>query len=111
MILKEIFILLCIIVLNGCASIYTQSHDAYSDVKVDCSESKTISNIYSGFIFDLYCIPAENVGFFCLVDLPMSFIVDTVISPYTIYKQVKYGSWYNKNDCVSKKIVSPRISK
>lgn len=88
-----------IFTLSGCASIYTQTHDAYVDAGVDCSDSKTIPNIYSGTVFDLFCLPAENAGFFCLVDLPLSFVIDTVIIPYTIYKQTQYGSWYNQAAC------------
>lgn len=88
--------------ISGCASIYTQSHDAYTDAEVGCSDSSTIPNIYSGSVFDIYCIPAENAGFFCLVDLPFSFVVDSLLLPYTIYKQSKYGSWYEQDICQEK---------
>ena len=100
--IKIVYLVVLIIQLNGCASIYTQSNDAYIDAKVGCSDSNTIPNIYSGFVFDLYCIPAENVGFFCLVDLPLSLIVDSLFLPYTIYKQTKYGSWYQQSECRAK---------
>lgn len=88
--------------IGGCASIYTQSHDAYLDTKLNCSDPKTIPNVYSGFVFDLYCIPAENAGFFCLVDLPLSFIIDSLILPYAIYKQSKNGNWYQQDVCQAK---------
>lgn len=97
--LKITFLVILLIEVSGCASVYTQSHDAYADTKVDCSDSKTIPNIYSGFIFDLYCISAENAGFFCLVDLPFSFITDSLVLPYTVYRQSKYGSWYQQSVC------------
>lgn len=85
--------------LSACASVYTQTNDAYADAGIDCSDHSTIPNIYSGFVFDLYCLPAENFGFFCLVDLPFSLFVDTVMVPYTAYKQIKYGSWYTQEAC------------
>ena len=100
--IKIVSIVFLLILVGGCASIYTQSHDAYLDAQVDCSDSKTIPNVYSGFVFDLYCVPAENAGFFCLVDLPLSFSLDSLILPYTIYKQSKNGSWYQKSVCQAK---------
>ena len=100
--IKSVSIVFLLIQIGGCASIYTQSHDAYLDAKVDCSDSKTIPNVYSGFVFDLYCVPAENAGFLCLVDLPLSFVIDSLILPYTIYKQSKSGSWYQQGVCQGK---------
>ncbi|MDX1654716.1 MAG: hypothetical protein R3310_05850 [Candidatus Competibacteraceae bacterium] len=83
----------------GCATIYTQTSNPYIEDVKDCPEEKTIPNVYSGLIFDLYCIPAENVGFFCVVDLPLSAALDTAILPFTIYKQIEKGDWYSKKDC------------
>ena len=100
--ISRILLLALLIQAAGCASIYTQSHDAYVDAKVGCSDSKTIPNIYSGSVFDLYCISKENVGFFCLVDLPLSLVIDSLILPYTVYKQSKYGSWYQQSVCQEK---------
>lgn len=97
--MKYTYLLCLVTLLCGCASLYTQTHDSYTDAEMDCSDSKTIPNIYSGLIFDLYCVPAENAGFFCLVDLPMSFVVDTVIIPFTAYRQIEYGNWYSQTEC------------
>lgn len=92
-------LLLLITLLPGCASLYTQTNDAYEDAGAGCGDSKTIPNVYSGFVFDLYCLPAENAGFFCLVDLPMSLVVDTLLLPYSVYRQTTYGSWYSQAVC------------
>jgi uncharacterized protein YceK len=70
-------------------------------------------NVYSGFIMDLQCFAhyacdsRDNCGIFyytkpfdlellCLIDTPLSFLLDTVFLPYTIYKQNKYGNICNK---------------
>ncbi len=99
---------LCLsLLLSGCASIYTQTHDAYTDAGVGCADGKTIPNIYSGLVFDIYCLPAENAGFFCLVDLPLSLVVDTVVVPYSAYRQVTYGSWYSQQDCLAREVGEP----
>lgn len=92
----------CVVVavLPGCASVYTQtSGEPYGESITDCADSKTIPNVYSGTVFDLYCIPAENAGFFCLVDLPFSLVTDTVLLPYTGWKQYSRGSWYSQKEC------------
>lgn len=100
---KMLLIPVSVLSLTGCASLYTQSHDAYDEAGVGCTDSKTIPNVYSGTVFDLYCLPAENVAFFCLVDLPMSLAVDTLVLPYSIYRQASYGSWYNQKVCEQRK--------
>jgi len=64
-----------------------------------CPEEKVIPNLFSGTVFDVHCLSAENVAFFCLVDLPFSAGLDLLISPYTLYKQINMGNWYDKNEC------------
>lgn len=90
---------LFLLFISGCASIYTQTHSAYEAAMTDCSHRATIPNVYSGTVFDFQCLPAENAGFFCLVDLPLSFAMDTLMVPYTAYRQFRYGSWYNQEVC------------
>lgn len=59
----------------------------------------TLPRIYSGTLFDFRCFlrpemhETQGIGGFCLVDVPFSFIADTVILPLTIYEQIKYGSY------------------
>lgn len=93
--------------LSGCASLYTQSSDPYLDAKLDCSDAKAIPHLYSGTVFDVYCLPAENVAFFCLVDLPLSLAVDTLISPVTLYRQIQRGHWYDQATCQARRAAEP----
>ncbi|MDX1802482.1 MAG: hypothetical protein R3292_00275 [Alcanivorax sp.] len=88
-----------LLTLSGCASLYTQSTDPYLEDIRDCSQRRPIPNLYSGTVFDLYCIPAENAGFFCLLDLPLSLTMDTLLVPYTLYRQIHDGPWYHPQDC------------
>jgi uncharacterized protein YceK len=93
------FLLSTLALLSGCASIYTLSESAYSDDTHNCGERYSIPRVYSGAVFDLYCLPAENVGFFCLIDLPMSLVIDTLALPYTITRQWREGVWYSQEEC------------
>ncbi len=48
--------------------------------------------IYSGTILDLNFPVADIFGLFLLLDLPLSLVADTIILPYTIPMQMKYGN-------------------
>lgn len=96
---------------SGCAAIYTQTHFAYLEVIPNCSETWTFPNVYSGSTLDLACIPAENAGFFCLVDLPLSLVVDTLILPYTAYRQIHEGNWYDQQTCLERTETKPPSEK
>jgi len=58
-----------------------------------------LPRIYSGAILDFrgFWHPdhpgTNNVELFCLVDLPLSLVADTIILPLTIYEQNKYGDY------------------
>ena len=71
--------------------------------------SAPLPNMYSGVILDVQGIAhygcdnngncefghykeTNNFEFFCLIDLPLSLAMDTVLLPVTIYKQFKYGN-------------------
>ena len=69
--------------LSGCASIYTQVAGHLNDPEI-CESDKGVSQIYSGTRFDLEGLNYDNVAFFCLIDLPMSVVVDTALLPYSI---------------------------
>lgn len=86
-------------VLSGCGSVSTVfQHDA--DVARNLRKQKTycqsIPRIYSGLAFD-FCMlnappnPAGAVSF-VLFDLPLSAAFDTVLLPYTIYRQAGDGN-------------------
>ncbi|MFJ2488688.1 YceK/YidQ family lipoprotein [Pseudomonas sp. NPDC087639] len=86
-------------VLSGCGSALTVLQDD-ADVARDMRKQKTycqsISRIYSGLAYD-FCVlnaPPDPSGYlvpFVLLDLPLSGAFDTVVLPYTIYRQVTEG--------------------
>ena len=67
----------------------TQYSGHNDDVEM-CNTENGISTIYSGTKFNSKCLYEiyDNLAFFCLIDLPLSIITDTVILPYTIYSEV-----------------------
>lgn len=74
--------------LSGCSTVMTQ----YSGHKGDewvCDPEDGFTSIYSGTKFNAKCISGnyDNVAFFCIVDFPLSLVVDTFILPYTIYTE------------------------
>jgi uncharacterized protein YceK len=67
------------------------------------SYCKTIPRIYSGICFDackLYGEPSHspNLGStlngipLFLIDIPLSFVTDTIVLPYTVFKQHQLGN-------------------
>ncbi len=67
-----------------------------------------LPRIYSGTLFDIRCLlqpgmyNTQGLGGLCLVDVPFSLIADTVILPFTIYDQIKYGSYATGKPVVEK---------
>lgn len=87
---------------TACATAYTQLTDPYDTDLANCPDLHTIANVYSGTLLDLACIPAENAGFFCLVDLPMSLMADSMVLPLSVYRQIKVGPWYDQDVCLQR---------
>ncbi|MBN50779.1 MAG: hypothetical protein CMN85_14695 [Spongiibacteraceae bacterium] len=65
----------------------------------ECSsdQPKSIPRIYSGTILDFYVVGKDlprggQIGAFLFWDIPLSLVADTVILPYTLYTQIRYGS-------------------
>ena len=50
--------------------------------------------VYSGARLDTFCMTkiAEPL-LFCVLDTPLSLALDTIVLPYTIYGQIKYGNF------------------
>ena len=88
-----LFVTLCIL-MSGCSTIYTQT------ANLDCyNKCMHISQIYSGTsseLCELMSNTSNPLGYE-IIDLPLSFVFDTVILPYTIYKQNTEGSLCNQN--------------
>ena len=107
-----IFLLFC----QGCSTVMSQGpftdrrYTKTSDIP-SASASDTYPNIYSGVSTDYYmlksAIDAEGgaaggkgqalffVGIYTVIDLPFSFVLDTILLPYTITRQIIYGDIYN----------------
>ena len=91
--------LILISTMTSCASIYTLTADANEFVKAsydDCENGSIfIPRIYSGTAFDLHGMFAPGGGqgsALMFYDFFLSFPVDTIVLPYTIYGQIRYGN-------------------
>lgn len=97
--MNNFFILLLVCFLSGCGTIVSHIEgDDYYD-----NGHSTLPRAYSGVVLDYrmfyhpqYSEP-NNVELFFLLDLPLSFVLDTVILPYTGYKQIVDGNYGEKS--------------
>ena len=99
--------------LYGCATAATQTpimDKRFVEESQPPRNAETTSNIYSGVAFDfnmlMEALTAKTndhggkgqaiffVGIYVLIDLPLSFVADTALLPYTIYKQNTRGDFY-----------------
>jgi len=86
--LKACFSLLAISV-SGCSTIYTQVNTEEND----CGICLDTPRLYSGTAYNLcYLSSSSPMTIVNIIDLPLSLIADTIISPYTGYQQYKKGS-------------------
>jgi len=74
--------------LSGCATLYTQVSDHR---KTDVHYGFTVPRVYSGTVVDAHGLTADNAAFFALIDLPLSLALDTVLFPYTVFRQKRLG--------------------
>lgn len=75
-------------------SIATLVEDEQFSEPDSCPEDCTIHRIYSGTSVDVCLLrldDAGQAGAIAFWDLPFSFVLDTLVLPYTIYKQVTVG--------------------
>jgi len=78
-----------LLLISGCATVVTQGKLAEEYVCDDCSN---VPQIYSGTVVNVCALRPENLAILVtIVDLPLSFIADTLILPYTIYRQYSEG--------------------
>jgi uncharacterized protein YceK len=85
----------CSMMLTGCCTVATLVGDATG--KFDCNPRYTIPRAYSGVAADMTFLRdgAEDC-IICAVDLPLSAAADTIILPYTLVTQSKYGNLCDK---------------
>ncbi len=93
------------VVLASCGTLLTQLTDTNPE---DCSGMGTLPSVYSGVVFDVKGAlhyecrkgkcefftpgPSNNVELFLLLDVPLSLTLDTIVLPYTLYRQLRHGS-------------------
>ncbi len=95
--IKIIIIIIYLCLSFGYSSITTLNIGIETDDFI-CDNRSTIPRIYSGIFNDIRFMSDENYNseyLFFLTDFPFSFIVDTVVLPYTITTQVMYGNICN----------------
>lgn len=68
------------ILLAGCATVISRKDDTYS------SKADKPSRIYSGVILNLSNLSPQGM-IISIIDLPFSFVADTILLPVTIYEQ------------------------
>ena len=86
-----------LIFLQGCSSIGTI---AANKEEFDCEPEFNIPRIYSGVANDIRYLRSEKFTDegIVILDLPFSFVADTIALPYTIYTQIRYGNLCNKSE-------------
>ena len=93
--MKTQAMLLAALLLGGCGTIQTVARSdqaAVNGLKEQKSYCGAVPRIYSGLAYD-FCVlnaPPDPTGFLVpliLVDLALSGALDTVVLPYTIYRQ------------------------
>lgn len=84
--------------ISGCATGISLS---LAEKETRCGSDCNVPRIYSGTAVDMCGLTADNLALFALVDLPLSLVADTLILPYTIYAQNKYGNISVKESCAS----------
>jgi uncharacterized protein YceK len=93
--MNKILTLILVAFLSGCGTILSHVEgDNYNDL-----DHETLPRAYSGVVLDYrmfyhpqYSQP-NNMELFFFIDLPISLVADTLILPYTGYKQIVEGSY------------------
>lgn len=95
-VIKTLLRLIPLLFLASCASLYTLSDEADKEFsKPDfCAEDCTVHRVYAGTALDLCLLRTEDsgqAGAIAFYDLPFSFVVDSLVLPYSLYKQLTVG--------------------
>ncbi len=89
-------LLILIVLLTGCSTVATISAGT-DPIKFECDEKYTITRVYSGISNDIRFLRGEYSDKGVVIwDIPFSLVADTVVLPYTIYTQARYGNLCNK---------------
>ena len=84
------------VVISGCGSIYTLSDDFEKEMSQEdsCPQDCVVYRVYGGTALDMCLLRTESAGqggAIAFWDLPFSLALDTVVLPYTVYKQATVG--------------------
>jgi len=94
--------------LQGCGTFVTNTLDPAVLLQEDeCARDfcTSLPRIYSGTVIDICGVIFEGGQGSAIMfwDLPLSFVADTVILPYTAYKQIMEGNSLTKEICLAEK--------
>lgn len=89
-----------LLLLSGCEtvnSVIRKDGDTARELRLVKTYCQSIPRVYSGVAFDFCALHAapDPTGVlipFVLLDIAASGVADTVVLPYTIYRQSRYGS-------------------
>lgn len=95
-------VLALILPLNGCMTLIARYQDPSGPPENDPHRNRI--RVYSGTHLAIEWFGAENVALFAFLDLPLSFVADTIILPLTIYEefsgQLHKAAWRGDIDTV-----------
>jgi len=79
-------------VASGCSTVATLVGGAVPE-RYDCTDAQFVPRVYSGVFNDVAILRSDAADKGIVVwDLPFSFVADTVVLPYTVYAQIRYGN-------------------
>ena len=94
--MNKLLMIICLL-LPGCSTVATLAVGS-GDEQFHCDDQIAITRIYSGVSNDLRFLRGhyQDKGLI-FHDLPFSLVADTVVLPYTICTQIKYGNICDKD--------------
>lgn len=100
---KQLLALGTVLLLGGCGTVTTVLRDdgvAIRELKARKTYCDTVPRVYSGVAYDLCMLhaPPNSAGGLALsgipwafIDVPVSAVLDTLVLPYTLYRQNTEG--------------------
>ncbi len=90
--MKGIVVLATALALTGCGTLVTQTRN-FNKGMCDTPDVWPIPRVYSGTVLDIWAVAqGGEMGGYLFWDIPFSLIADTVILPYTAFRQIRDGS-------------------
>ena len=95
--LTQRFLFATLVVGNlNCATIWSLSADRVEGDLCETRDSPAaIPRVYGGIVGEFFCISGTgSYAVFCIIDLPLTLAADTAVLPYTLYTQLRFGSYH-----------------